>query len=91
MVLLAKSLNLLPLTMGGVCHKVDRQMALPSALEKDVASLNVTHLHVGTAPHLQSNLLGGPTVIVEGILTKETVIGNFNVMQLNLEEGFHDF
>ena len=49
-------------------------MALPSALEKVVASQNSTPLHDGTIPHLQIVLLVD-TAMVEEIFLKGDMIG----------------
>lgn len=85
----AKPLNLLTLTIGRVYQEASLQMALPSALGKDVASQNVIPLHVVTVLLLQRNHLRGPTVMVKGILMKDTVIGNLRVIYL--EKGsIHD-
>jgi hypothetical protein len=79
-ILHAEPLNLLPQTMAGLCQEVLLWMALQSALEKGVASLSSTHLHVGTVLHLQPVHLEVPTVMVEEIFMKGTGIGNLNVM-----------
>lgn len=60
--------------MAGFCQEVLLQMALRSALEKGVALLIATPLHVGTVPHLQSIHLVDPSVMVEDLM-KEIVTG----------------
>lgn len=75
----AKPLNLLYQIMS--LHGVNPQMMLPSALEKDVGSLNAIPLHVAIAPLLRNtHPLVGHFIMVEGMLMKEIVIGN-NVIQ----------
>lgn len=65
-VLAIKRLTLLLLTVAGICHKAQLQMVLQSALEKVVALLNATLLHVGTV--LQSVHLPDPSNMVEETL-----------------------
>lgn len=73
-VLPAELLNLLLQTIVGVCLEAHHQMALPNELEKDVASLNDTLLHVVTV--LQSVHLLDTTDMVEEIFMKGPKIGN---------------
>lgn len=72
-VLPAEFLNLLLQTVVGVCLEAHHQMALPNELEKDVASLNDTLLHVVTV--LQSVHLLDTTDMVEEIFMKGPKIG----------------
>lgn len=74
-ILHAEPPNLLPQTMARLCQEALLWMALQSASEKGVASLSNTPLHVGTVLHLQTVCLEVPTVIVEEIFMKGTVIG----------------
>ena len=79
-ILHAEPPNRLPQTMAGLCQEALLWMVLQSASEKGVVSLNSTHLHVGTVLHLQTVRLEVPTVMVEEIFMRGTVIGNLNVM-----------
>lgn len=72
-VLPVEFLNLLLQTVVGVCLEAHHQMALPNELEKDVASLNDTLLHVVTV--LQSVHLLDTTDMVEEIFMKGPEIG----------------
>jgi len=74
--------------MNLLCQtRVNPQMVPPCALEKGVVSPIVMHLHVGIAPRLPNDPLGGPTVMEEEISMGGTVIGKLNAINCISFEG----